>query len=114
MTTERSPKMCQYTKEMNQAYRKEQEQKAAELKEENRERMEREAAPRVWLADRGRETDFQRESGRSFATRAAGAASWTPTVAPAKKCEPTARAASRKGRAMTQHEPSSKRSATRT
>ena len=53
--------MGQYTKEMDQAYRKERDQKAAELKEENRARMESEAAPRVWLADGGRETDFQRK-----------------------------------------------------
>ena len=33
MTTERSPKMDQYTKEMHEAFRKEQDEKAAKVEE---------------------------------------------------------------------------------
>jgi hypothetical protein len=33
MTTERSPKMGQYTKEMHEAFRKEQDEKAAKVEE---------------------------------------------------------------------------------
>jgi hypothetical protein len=50
-----------YTKEMHEAYRKEQDEKAKKQEEANRERTEKESARRVWLADGGREADFERE-----------------------------------------------------
>lgn len=53
--------MGQYTKEMHEAYRKEQDEKAAKVEEERREHMEKESARRAWLADGGREADFERE-----------------------------------------------------
>jgi hypothetical protein len=49
-----------YTKEMHEAYRKEQDEKAKKQEEANRERTEKESARRVWLADGGREADFER------------------------------------------------------
>jgi hypothetical protein len=53
--------MERYTKEMHEAYRKEQDEKAAKEAEEHRERTEKESARRAWLADGGKEADFQRE-----------------------------------------------------
>jgi hypothetical protein len=50
-----------YTLEDHEAYRKEQDEKAAKEAEERRERTERETARRAWLADGGREADFERE-----------------------------------------------------
>jgi hypothetical protein len=50
-----------YTKEMHEAYRKEQDEKAAKEEEKRRERTEKESARRAWLADGGKEADFQRE-----------------------------------------------------
>jgi hypothetical protein len=61
MTTERSPKMGQYTREMHEQFRKEQVKKAAKEAEERRERTEKESARRAWLADGGREADFEKE-----------------------------------------------------
>jgi hypothetical protein len=53
--------MERYTKEKHEAFRKEQDEKAAREAEEQRERMEKETARRAWLADGGTEADFQRE-----------------------------------------------------
>jgi hypothetical protein len=54
--------MCgTYTKEMHEAYRKEQDEKAKKEEEANRERMERELLLRAWKADGGSEADFRRE-----------------------------------------------------
>jgi hypothetical protein len=53
--------MGEYTKEMHEAYRKEQDEKAAKEAEELREQMEKESARRAWLADGGSEADLQRE-----------------------------------------------------
>jgi hypothetical protein len=53
--------MERYTLEDLEAYRKEQDEKAAKEAEEQRERMEKETARRAWLADGGTEADFQRE-----------------------------------------------------
>jgi Fe-S oxidoreductase len=50
-----------YTLEDHEAYRKEQDEKAAKEAEERREKMERESARRVWLADGGSAGDFERE-----------------------------------------------------
>ena len=50
-----------YTKEMHEAYRKEQDAKAAKEEEKRRERTEEETARRAWQADGGAEADFQRE-----------------------------------------------------
>jgi hypothetical protein len=47
-----------YTKEMHEAYRKEQDEKAKKKEEANRERMEKESARRAWMADGGREADY--------------------------------------------------------
>jgi hypothetical protein len=50
--------MGQYTKEMHETYRKEQDEKAAEEAQERahrRQRMERANARRAWLADGGSE-----------------------------------------------------------
>ena len=63
MTTERSPKVGQYTKEMHEAYRKEQDEKAAKEAQERdhrRQRMERANARRAWLADGGSEAEFEK------------------------------------------------------
>jgi hypothetical protein len=60
MTTERSPKVGQYTKEMHEAYRKEQDEKAAKEAQERGQRMERANARRAWLADGGSEADFEK------------------------------------------------------
>jgi len=53
--------MERYTLEDHEAYRKEQEEKAAREAEERRERMEKASARRAWLADGGKEADFERE-----------------------------------------------------
>jgi hypothetical protein len=50
-----------YTLEEFEAYRKEQDEKAAKLEQERRERMEKEAARQAWIRDGGREGDFERE-----------------------------------------------------
>lgn len=52
--------MERYTLEDHEAYRKEQDQKAKKEEEANRERMEKESARRAWLADGGREADFEK------------------------------------------------------
>jgi hypothetical protein len=52
--------MGQYTKEMHEAYRKEQDEKAAKEGEERRERTEKQSARRAWLADGGKEADFEK------------------------------------------------------
>jgi uncharacterized Zn finger protein (UPF0148 family) len=49
-----------YTAEMHEASRKEQDEKAAKEERERRERTERETARRVWLADGGKEGDFEK------------------------------------------------------
>jgi hypothetical protein len=53
--------MKRYTLEDHEAYRKEQDAKAAKEEEVSRERMEKESARRVWMADGGREADFEKE-----------------------------------------------------
>lgn len=50
-----------YTKEMHEAYRKEQDEKAARAAEEQRERTKKGSARQAWLADGGAEADFERE-----------------------------------------------------
>jgi hypothetical protein len=50
-----------YTNEMHEAYCRQQDEEAAKEADELRERMEKEAARRAWLADGGSEADFQRE-----------------------------------------------------
>ena len=52
--------MGQYTKEMHEAFRKEQDDRAAKEEEARNARMERENARRAWLADGGREADFEK------------------------------------------------------
>ena len=52
--------MERYTLEDHEAYRKEQDEKAAKEAEEQRERMEKESARRAWLADGGPEADFEK------------------------------------------------------
>ena len=55
--------MGQYTKEMHEAYRKEQDEKTAKEAQERdhrRQRMERANARRAWLADRGSQADFEK------------------------------------------------------
>jgi len=49
-----------YTTEIHEAYRKEQDEKAAREAEELRERMEKETARRAWTSDGGREADFEK------------------------------------------------------
>jgi hypothetical protein len=53
--------MERYTLEDHEAYRKEQDEKAAKEEEASRERTEKANARREWLADGGSEADFQRE-----------------------------------------------------
>jgi hypothetical protein len=53
--------MERYTLEDHEAYRKEQVEKAAKEAEEHRERTEKESTRRAWLADGGKDADFQRE-----------------------------------------------------
>jgi hypothetical protein len=53
--------MRRYTKEDHEAYRQEQDQKAAKEAEERQERAEKEAARRAWISDGGRGADFDEE-----------------------------------------------------
>ena len=53
--------MERYTLEDFEAYRKEQDEKSARAEEERLTRTEKESARRAWLADGGKEADFQRE-----------------------------------------------------
>jgi hypothetical protein len=53
--------MERYSLEDHEAYRKEQDAKAAKEAEERRERTEKETARRAWLADGGNAGDFERE-----------------------------------------------------
>jgi hypothetical protein len=53
--------MERYTLEDHEAYRQQQDEKAAKEAEERCERTEKESARRAWLADGGKEADFQRE-----------------------------------------------------
>ena len=53
--------MGQYSIEMHEQFRKEQDEKAAREEEARNGRMEKENARRAWLADGGSEVDFQRE-----------------------------------------------------
>jgi hypothetical protein len=53
--------MGQYTKEMHEAFRKEQDEKAAKEAEERREQMEKASARLAWLGDGGNARDFERE-----------------------------------------------------
>jgi hypothetical protein len=53
--------MPRYTKEMYKAYRREQDEKAAKEEEARNARTEKESARRAWLADGGREADFEKE-----------------------------------------------------
>jgi len=53
--------MERYTLEDHEAYRKEQDEKAVKAEEERLARTEKESARRAWLADGGKEADFQRE-----------------------------------------------------
>jgi hypothetical protein len=53
--------MKRYTLEDHEAYRKEQDEKAAKEAEERREEMEKEAGRRAWIRDGGREADFEKE-----------------------------------------------------
>jgi hypothetical protein len=50
----------QYTADDHKDYRRRQDEKAAKEAEEQRERMEKESARRAWLADGGREADFEK------------------------------------------------------
>jgi len=62
MTTGRNPNIDEkYTEEMHEAYRKEQDEKAAREAEGRSERMEKESARRAWIADGGSEADFERD-----------------------------------------------------
>ena len=53
--------MQRYTLEDHEAYRKEQDEKAAKEEEARNERMEKESARRAWMGDGGREADFEKE-----------------------------------------------------
>jgi hypothetical protein len=53
--------MKRYTLEDHEAYRRQEDEKAAKEEEARNERMEKESARRGWLADGGGEADFQRE-----------------------------------------------------
>jgi hypothetical protein len=50
-----------YTKEMHEEYRRKVDEQAKKEEEANRERTEKESARRAWLADGGREADFEKE-----------------------------------------------------
>ena len=52
--------MGQYTREMYEEFRQRQDEQAAKEEEERRERTEKETARRAWLADGGREADFEK------------------------------------------------------
>jgi hypothetical protein len=49
-----------YTKDMHEAYRKEQDEKAAKEEEARNTRIEKENARRAWKADGGSEADFEK------------------------------------------------------
>lgn len=49
-----------YTEEDHERYRQQEDEKAAKEEEGRRERMEKEAGRRAWLADGGREADFEK------------------------------------------------------
>jgi hypothetical protein len=53
-----------YTLEDHEAYRKEQDEKAAKAEQERREHVEKESARQAWIRDGGAEADFQREWSR--------------------------------------------------
>jgi hypothetical protein len=53
--------MERYTLEDHEAYRKEQDEKAAKEEEARNARVEKEAARCAWKADGGSEADFERE-----------------------------------------------------
>ena len=53
--------MQRYTLEDHEAYRKEQDEKAAKEEEARREKTEKESARRAWLADGGNAADFEKE-----------------------------------------------------
>jgi hypothetical protein len=53
--------MGEYTREMHEQFRKAQDEKAARVEAERRERSEKEGARRQWLADGGSAGDFERE-----------------------------------------------------
>jgi hypothetical protein len=53
--------MQRYTLEDHEAYRKEQDEKAAKEEEARREKTEKESARRAWMADGGKVADFERE-----------------------------------------------------
>ncbi len=50
-----------YTKEMHEAYRKEQDEKKAKEEQARRERTEKDSARRAWISDGGAEADFERQ-----------------------------------------------------
>jgi hypothetical protein len=52
--------MKEYTAADHERYRKEQDEKVAREAGERTQRMEKETARRAWLADGGRETDFEK------------------------------------------------------
>jgi hypothetical protein len=62
-----------YTKEMHEAYRKEQDEKAANEEEARNTRMEKENARRAWLAEEAGKLTSS-ESGRGCAMRGAASA----------------------------------------
>jgi hypothetical protein len=53
--------MPKYTAEMHQEYRRKEDEKAAKLEQERRERTEKESARRAWLAEGGRAEDFEQQ-----------------------------------------------------
>jgi hypothetical protein len=53
--------MRKYTQEDHEEYRRKVDEQAAKEEEARNERMEKESARRVWLADGGRESDFEKE-----------------------------------------------------
>jgi hypothetical protein len=53
--------MQRYTIKDHEAYRKEQDEKAAKEEEARNERTEKASARRAWLSDGGREADFEKE-----------------------------------------------------
>ncbi len=53
--------MTEYTREMFEEYRRQQDEKAAKEAEERQERMEKEGARRAWIHDGGNARDFERQ-----------------------------------------------------
>lgn len=53
--------MGEYTQEMHEEYRKEQDRKAAKAQEASRERSEKESARASWISDGGNVGDFERQ-----------------------------------------------------